>query len=216
LQGLAVIGSGDDPLSQAVAAGTSAAVEWSATEYPDQTAAVLGVLEATGNAIDATITYVDDATGNKVSKRWSEIPEHTRNQIKGGAKIASIFVPAGSIKALKQLKTARKLPDAPTTRMISETRANHILHGDGTGGGHLWPGASGKSAFPQNWSSTKILDEINSIATNSSIPGRVQGNGRIVKEAIVDGINIRVVLDPPSKGGGVVTGFPTNVPRNPK
>jgi hypothetical protein len=113
MEGLAVIGSGDDPLSQAVAAGTSAAVEWSATEYPDQTAAVLGVLEATGNAIDATVTYVDDATGNEVSRRWNEIPEHTRNQIKGGAKIASIFVPAGSIKALKQLKTARKLPDGP-------------------------------------------------------------------------------------------------------
>ena len=102
---------------QAVAAGTSAAVEWSATKYPDQTAAVLGVLEATGNAIDATVTYVDDATGNEVSKRWNEIPEHTRNQIKGGAKIASIFVLAGSIKALKQLKTAKKLPDAPEAKL---------------------------------------------------------------------------------------------------
>jgi hypothetical protein len=121
LQGLAVIGSGDDPLSQAVAAGTSAAVEWSATEYPDQTAAVLGVLEATGNAIDATVTYVDDATGNEVSRRWNEIPEHTRNQIKGGAKIASIFVPAGSIKALKQLKTAKKLPDGPSISIGGKT-----------------------------------------------------------------------------------------------
>ena len=110
LEGLAVIGSGDDPLGQAVAAGTSAAVEWSATEYPEQTAAVLDVVEATGEAIDATITYVDDATGNKVSRRWNEIPEHTRNQIKGGAKIASIFVPAGSIKALKQLRKTRNRP----------------------------------------------------------------------------------------------------------
>ncbi len=113
LEGLAVIGSGDDPLGQAVAAGTSAAVEWSATEYPEQTAAVLDVVEATGEAIDATITYVDDATGNKVSRRWNEIPEHTRNQIKGGAKIASIFVPAGSIKALKQLRKTRKLSVEP-------------------------------------------------------------------------------------------------------
>jgi hypothetical protein len=119
LQGLAVIGSGSDPLSQAVAAGTSAAVEWSATEYPDQTAAVLGVLEATGNAIDATVTYVDDATGNAVSRRWNEIPEHTRNQIKGGAQIASIFLPAGSIKALKQLKNAGRLPDAPNRGVCS-------------------------------------------------------------------------------------------------
>ena len=126
MQGLAVIGSGDDPLSQAVAAGTSAAVEWSATKYPDQTAAVLGVLEATGNAIDATVTYVDDATGNEVSKRWNEIPEHTRNQIKGGVKIASIFVPPGSIKAIKQLITARKLPGAPDSKTtIGEQYAHH-------------------------------------------------------------------------------------------
>ncbi len=130
LEGLAVIGSGDDPLGQAVAAGTSAAVEWSATEYPEQTAAVLDVVEATGEAIDATITYVDDATGNKVSRRWNEIPEHTRNQIKGGAKIASIFVTAGSIKALKQLRKTRKLSVEPErgapARFIVDSAGNTI------------------------------------------------------------------------------------------
>jgi len=108
-----------------------------------------------------------------------------------------------------------EVPDV-SVELISETRANHILHGDSTGGGHLWPGAPGKSSFPQDWSSTKVLNEINSIASNPLIPGRVQGNGRIVKEATVDGIEIRVVIESPSKGGGVVTGFPTNVPRNPK
>ena len=72
---------------------------------------MLDVLATTGNAIDATITYVDDATGNTVSKHWNEIPEHTRNQIKGGATVASIFIPGGSIKVFKQLKTARKLTD---------------------------------------------------------------------------------------------------------
>lgn len=106
---------------------------------------------------------------------------------------------------------------APKGRsLISEARAQHILHGDRTGGGHLWPGASGKSPFPKNWSENKILNEINTIASDASIPGRIQGNGRILKEATVDGINVRVVIDPPSRGGGVVTGFPTNVPRNPK
>ena len=128
MQGLAVIGAGDDPLSQAVAAGTSAAVEWSATKYPDQTAAVLGVLEAPGNAIDATVTYVDEATGNEVSKRWNEIPEHTRNQIKGGAKIASIFVPAGSVKALMQLKTAGKQPGAAPQGKVNNQNLSKAFH----------------------------------------------------------------------------------------
>ncbi|NKC13806.1 MAG: filamentous hemagglutinin N-terminal domain-containing protein [Gammaproteobacteria bacterium] len=141
LEGLAVIESGDDPLGQAVAAGTSAAVEWSATEYPEQTAAVLDVVEATGEAIDATITYVDDATGNKVSRRWNEIPEHTRNQIKGGAKIASIFVPAGSIKALKQLRKTRKLPVEPkSARMPSgKSQLDHIFDPKKVNEGHIAP-----------------------------------------------------------------------------
>ncbi|MCO6180759.1 EndoU domain-containing protein, partial [Ciceribacter sp. RN22] len=100
------------------------------------------------------------------------------------------------------------------TSLISSARANHILYGDNTGGGHLWPGGPGKSAFPQSWSATKVLEEIHSIAADPSITGRVQGNGRIVKEAMVDGVNIRVVVESPANGGGVVTGYPTNVPRN--
>jgi hypothetical protein len=47
------------------------------------------------------------------------------------------------------------------------------------------------------------------------ISGRTQANGRIVKEATVDGIAVLVVVESKSKGGGVVTGFPTNVSRNP-
>ncbi len=54
------------------------------------------------------------------------------------------------------------------------------------------------------------------MATDRSIPSTVQPNGRIVKDGTRDGIDIRVVLEPPSKGGGIVTAFPTNVPRNPK
>ena len=97
-------------MSKAIAGGVGKTVALSAKKYPQQTAAVLGVLKATGDALDATITYVDDATGNIVSTHWNDIPEHTRNQIKGGAGIASIMIPAGSIKALGKLKKTGKLP----------------------------------------------------------------------------------------------------------
>ncbi|WP_376711360.1 hemagglutinin repeat-containing protein [Pseudochrobactrum lubricantis] len=98
--------------------------------------------------------------------------------------------------------------------LISSARTAHILYGDRTGGGHLWPGSPGKSPFPKNWTPQRILDEVDAIAKNPNIVGTAQYN-RIVKEAVVDNVKIRVVIEPASKGGGVVTAFPTNVPRNP-
>jgi len=95
-------------------------------------------------------------------------------------------------------------------------RTNHILNGDATGGGHLWPGVPGKSAFPENWSASEIMNAVSDIATDPSIPETVQSNGRIVKDRMINGVNIRVVIESPNKGGGIVTAFPTNVPRNPK
>ncbi len=102
------------------------------------------------------------------------------------------------------------------TNLASPDRTTHILTGDSTGGGHQWPGGPGKSVFPENWSGTKIMNAVSDIATDPSIPETVQANGRIVKNGTRDGIDIRVVIEPASKGGGIVTAFPTNVPRNPK
>nr|WP_256583454.1 EndoU domain-containing protein [Burkholderia singularis] len=99
--------------------------------------------------------------------------------------------------------------------LASPDRTNHILNGDATGGGHLWPGAPGKSAFPENWSASKVMNAVSDIATDPAISEAVQANGRIVKNGTVDGIDIRVVIEPSSKGGGIVTAFPTNIPRNP-
>lgn len=95
-------------------------------------------------------------------------------------------------------------------------RTNHILNGDATGGGHLWPGRPGKSPFPQNWSENKIMNTVSDIATDPTIPEVVQANGRIVKTHVVEGVKIRVVLESPERGGGIVTAFPTNTPRNSK
>nr|WKF57909.1 hypothetical protein HUO10_002403 [Paraburkholderia busanensis] len=100
--------------------------------------------------------------------------------------------------------------------LASPDRTSHILTGDSTGGGHQWPGGPGKSVFPENWSASKIMNTVSDIATDPSIPETVQASGRIVKNGSRDGIDIRVVIEPASKGGGIVTAFPTNVPRNPK
>jgi RHS repeat-associated protein len=99
--------------------------------------------------------------------------------------------------------------------LASPQRTTHILHGDATGGGHLYPGLPGKSPFPKSWNGDRIMSEISDVATDPSSvfsPGR---NGRTIVTGTRDGVNITVILETPSKGGGIATGFPTNVPRNP-
>lgn len=217
---------------------SSAKIDALMTLYDVQSAS--GLSQVLGQMSSAHVALLADAVGGLLAvpgmagSAYELITGHTvASQEEANYFFAVLGVAGGGVgKAVGKLgDLAKVLSDAPKveharqlaaaqatkgTSLISDARADHILHGDGTGGGHLWPGAPGKSTFPQSWSSTRVLDEINSIASDPLIPGRVQGNGRIVKEATIDGVNIRVVVEPPSKGGGVVTGFPTNVPRNPK
>ncbi|MBR0573024.1 DUF637 domain-containing protein [Pasteurella atlantica] len=104
IEGLEQIGKGDDPLSKAMAAGVSSAIELSAKYYPEKTKIVLDILEYADSAIDATITYLDENTGKHISTRWNEMPEKVRNRIKGGTSVVGIFIPAPSIKMLKNLR----------------------------------------------------------------------------------------------------------------
>jgi len=55
------------------------------------------------------------------------------------------------------------------------------------------------------------MNAVSDIATDPSIPETVQPNGRIVKDRMVNWVNIGVVIESPNKGGGIVTAFPTNV-----
>lgn len=112
----------------------------------------------------------------------------------------------------------------PATNLASEARANHILYGDGPGsGGHLWPGQPGKTAFPASWNADKVMSTISDIATDPALSWKPQtGNGGlytksgkparfIVTDAggnlpVIDGVPIRVVIEP--AGEGIITGFP--------
>lgn len=100
------------------------------------------------------------------------------------------------------------------TVSISPQRRTHILDGDGTGGGHRpGTGLSGKSEFPAGWSDDKIIDNVLDVARDSAsrvTPGR---GGRMIVEGTREGIDILTVLE---SDGSVVTGYPTNIPRNPR
>jgi Bacterial EndoU nuclease len=98
--------------------------------------------------------------------------------------------------------------------LIDSKGEAHILDGDATGGGHRpGTGEPGKSEFPSGWSDDRIKGEISDVATDpdsTRTPGR---DGRTVVKGTRDGVDIRVIID---RNGRIVTGFPTNQPRNPK
>ena len=114
-------------------------------------------------------------------------------------------------------------PDAPKEGMVnlaSPKRTNHTLYGDKTGGGHLWPGASGKSAFPKSWSKGKIMHNISDVVTDPKInwrqltgkPGAsLTSKGVPVKYEVIgcrDGVSMKVIVAP--NGEGIITAFPVN------
>ena len=97
--------------------------------------------------------------------------------------------------------------------LTNPDRRTHILDGDSTGGGHR-PGIGipGKSEFPQDWSDDKIIDAISDVATDPNSVSTSGRGGKTVVDGARDGVGIRVII---GKDGNIVTGFPTNVPRNP-
>ena len=98
--------------------------------------------------------------------------------------------------------------------LASEARTTHILEGDATGGGHQWPGLSDKTPFPESWSGTRIMTEISDVATDPAAwkNSATQG-GRTVLTGVRDGVEIKVIVE--SSTGEIISGYPTNLPRNP-
>ena len=120
LDGLAVIGEGDDPLSQAIESGVTNTVEFSAAHFPEETMATLSVIEAIGDRVDATVTYLDKATGKHVSAQWNSLDPELRSQIKGSGKIASIFIPGTTVLKLAKLKRAPDLDVAKAQEIVND------------------------------------------------------------------------------------------------
>jgi hypothetical protein len=118
--------------------------------------------------------------------------------------------------AAKPAPTVKARGGRPAPRAtVSPERRIHILSGDKDGGGHRsGTGKPNKSEFPSTWSDDKIIAEIESVANDPTSIRTVESRGRIMVEGTRDGIEIRVILE--ADGSTIVTGFPTNVPRNPR
>jgi len=111
----------------------------------------------------------------------------------------------------------------PSTNVTSAQRTHHILYGDATGGGHLWPGGAGKTPFPQNWDANKIMSTTSDPATNPNLLWKPQtGSGGLYTKSgkparfvvtdangnlpVVDGVPVRVIIEP--AGEGIITAYP--------
>jgi len=101
--------------------------------------------------------------------------------------------------------------------LASSQRTTHILTGDATGGGHLFPGAPTKTPFPQGWSGDQVMHYVSDIATDPALKWVPQtGSGgwftkagkpaRFAVEGMRDGTNIKVIVEP--AGEGIITAFP--------
>jgi len=122
---------------------------------------------------------------------------------------------AGPAKGLAGLLESGSAPiGGEWVDLTDSTGRTHILDGDATGGGHrAGTGIPGKSEFPAEWSDEEILHHISDVATDPTSTRTPQGP-RLRIDGTRKGVDIRVILDP-TRDGRIVTGFPTNLPRNP-
>jgi RHS repeat-associated protein len=98
-----------------------------------------------------------------------------------------------------------------SVNLADQKATTHILDGDVTGGGHAsGTGIPGKSEFPAGWSGDKIMHAISDVATDPTSKVTQVGRTTLV-DGTREGVNIRVVV----RDGRIVSGYPTNVPRNP-
>jgi RHS repeat-associated protein len=102
--------------------------------------------------------------------------------------------------------------ESPYVNVASEARTTHILYGDETGGGHLWPGLAGKTPFPENWSGAKVMNAISDVATNPESSWNIVGSRAVIKGSY-EGVDIQVIYN--LQNDEIKTGFPANLPRNP-
>ncbi|MGO4282593.1 EndoU domain-containing protein, partial [Cupriavidus sp. RAF20_2] len=124
----------------------------------------------------------------------------------------------GSSRGPRPTAAGRVPSEADLVNLASQQRTQHILLGDATGGGHLWPGAPGKTAFPSVWTESQIMHNVSDLATDptakwTQLTGKAGADytskGAPVRwavEGVRDGVQVRVIVEP--RGEGIITAYP--------
>jgi filamentous hemagglutinin len=139
--------------------------------------------------------------GQKITRASINVVAKDRNIIRSKKTIA------GAVnKVIKRTEKSQK----DFINLVNESKSLHITIGDSTGGGHMFPGGSGKSIFPRSWSKEKILHEVSDIATDPKLQWIPQNihckHARFKVEGVRDDLLIRVIVEP--SGNGIITAFP--------
>jgi Bacterial EndoU nuclease len=159
------------------------------------------------------IAATQNSSGFKLA---TKIAQHA-GQIEIGANVVGALLTAGgsavadsTIESLAASEAESSLTTGDS--LISISRAEHLLYGDETGGGHLWPGAAGKTPFPASWSAADVLRNVSEVATNPDSTWIPSGS-RIMIQGSASGVDMNVIYAPADNE--IVTAWPTNLPRNP-
>jgi EndoU nuclease-like protein len=178
-----------------------------------------------GTIVSATAAAGLGATGSPDSRLSVTLPSlykydhpaaHVLSSIADRRSWRPLFVHPASVTVggLKRFGVAAE--DA--VDLTTPAARRHILEGEarpnGTFAGGHRPGTGfpGKSEFPSGWSDDRIIHEISDVATDPASTAVQQGSRTIVTGKR-GGVTIRVVID--NNTGRIVTGYPTNLPRNP-
>ena len=138
VKGAAIIGNGDDPLSvameDALATGVAKGVELGYENYPEATEQAVQALVWLDGTVDATVTYLDEATGQYVSKAWNSLDYDTQGLLKASGKTLGLTLSfsGGAVAALAKTKKVASvakavdavLPDSVKEAKIIEAIAN--------------------------------------------------------------------------------------------
>jgi RHS repeat-associated protein len=136
----------------------------------------------------------------------------------GGAVVKRVLAGPARAPATQVVEKVAVAAEKDFVNLASPQRTTHILAGDATGGGHLWPASPGKTAFPSSWSPEKIMHEASDIATDPALnwiqksgkPGSFFTNkgtpARFVVFGEREGIEVKVVLEP--AGEGIISAYP--------
>jgi RHS repeat-associated protein len=137
-----------------------------------------------------------------------------RGSTGGCISTAITFAPMGkAVRGLADLADALRA-EKSLVNLASDARTIHVLYGDATGGGHLWPGLPRKTPFPKSWSAGQIMHAISDISTDPAAwENAVQQGSQTVLYGTRDGVKIKVVVD--VGADEIITGTPVNLPRNP-
>ena len=184
---------------------------------------VVGMIGVTAGSASAVTTTTPNSSSGRTASVGTETRVGVTTHFSGGSSARLATVRAGCVGENITGYGGFVLVSCVATKpgeyvdLTDAQGKTHILDGevrpDGSYSGGHRPGTGypGKSEFPKGWSDERILHEISDVATDPAAVRTLQGPNTQIVTGTRGGVEIKVVV----RNGRIVTGYPTNTPRNP-